>query len=177
MIKSEKNTGLQPKRKITRELSAGGVVFKKAGKETLWLVTQSAPSRLYPNSVWRLPKGWLDDKNKGREPGILASGRKKAEEEEIQAAAIREVAEESGIKAKIIAKLGTEKYFFTRNGKRILKLVTFYLMEWVSDYRQGWGKETMAVKWLPYFKAEKILSYGGEKKILLEAKKILESRK
>jgi len=122
------------------------------------------------------PKGWLDDKDKGRKPGILSSGRRKAREKEIQAAAIRETAEESGVKAKIITKLGTEKYFFTKGEKRILKLVTFYLMEWIGDYPEGWGEETMAIKWLPYSKAKKILSYGGEKKILSEAKNFLKNR-
>ena len=75
---------------ILRRFSAGGVVYRQSLQshlkkpKTLWLVTKSKPSQLFPKSVWRLPKGWLDDRSEGRFPGPLASGEKKASEKEIQ---------------------------------------------------------------------------------------------
>lgn len=166
--------------KFVREFSAGGVVYRKFKTEnlklkTLWLVTKSTPSKLYPKSVWRFPKGWLDDKDEGKKPGNLALGKIKATEEQIKAAAIREVEEEGGVKAKIIKKIGSERYFLTLKGRKILKFVTFYLMEWLEDDKKGFGFETCEVKWLSYEEARKILSYSSEKKILDKAKKVLES--
>jgi len=174
----EKKTG-KKSLGVKREFSAGGVVFKKipasdkatkSGEnsknkfQTLWLIAKSTPSDLYPKSYWRLPKGWLDDAKEGVEPGILASGKRKASEDEIQKAALREVEEEGGVEAKIVKKIGTEKYFLTINGNRILKFVTFYLMEWIKDIPEGAGFETSEVEWLSYEEARKRLKHSSEKK-------------
>ncbi|GAF68475.1 unnamed protein product, partial [marine sediment metagenome] len=173
--------------KLKRESSAGGVVFKRIKNQesriktkaelakVLWMVTKSRPSELFPKPVWRLPKGWLDDKDGEKKPGLLASGQRKATEEELQKAAIREVKEEGGIEAKIVSKIGTERYFFTLKKKKILKFVTFYLMEWLKDLPQGAGFETEKVEWLLYKEARKKLSYSGEKKVLDKAREILSS--
>ena len=170
--------GARKKDNLKREFSAGGAVFKEVkGKglrvKVLWLVTKSTSSQLYPKGVWRLPKGWLDDEGGGT--GTLASGQRKAVEEELQEAAIREVREEGGVKTQIVSKIGTERYFFQSKGERILKFVTFYLMEWIDDILEGPGFETEEVSWLPYSKARKKLSYSGEKKILDKARGILDS--
>lgn len=166
----------------TREFSAGGVVFKKIQNpnhkfQTLWLVAKSNPSKLYPNSYWRLPKGWLDDEDNGKKLGPLGKGEKKASEENLQKSALREVREEGGVDAKIVKKLGTERIFFTskRDGARILKFITFYLMEWVRDLPEGPGMETSKVAWLPFEEAKGRLKYSGEKKVLDKAKKVLNS--
>jgi 8-oxo-dGTP pyrophosphatase MutT (NUDIX family) len=165
-------------RTCQREFSAGGVVYKKLiisnGKfQISWLVTASMPSKVYPEIVWRLPKGWIDDAG-DNVPGPVASGRIRSDEESLQKAAVREVCEEGGIEAKIIQKIGTEKYFFTAPDKgRILKFVTFYLMEWVADLSEGFDQETSEILWLPFAKAYKKLSFSGEKAILKKANDIL----
>jgi 8-oxo-dGTP pyrophosphatase MutT (NUDIX family) len=158
---------------LVREFSAGGIVFRKKGQGILWLVTKSTPSALFPKEVWRLPKGWLDDVDDGKSPGPLARGKRKAKEKELQQAALREVKEEGGVEAKIVSKIGTERYFMTLSGKKILKFVTFYLMEWQKDVPEGIGWETEEIAWLPYQEARKRLSYSGEKKILDKAKELL----
>lgn len=155
---------------MKREFSAGGVVYRKNKKQLLWLITKSSPSTMYPHSYWRLPKGWLDDIDKGKAPGELASGKRKATDEELQNAAIQEVREEGGINAKIIRKLGTNSYTFNFNNEKILKFVTFYLMEWVSDTFEGYGFETAEIAWLPFEEACKLLKNSGEKKMLVLAK-------
>lgn len=161
------------KKSLTREFSAGGVVFKKGDDGFWWLVTKSAPSKLSPQGFWRLPKGWLDDV-RGDRPGPLARGEKKATQEEIKNAALKEVEEEGGVKAKIVAKIGTEKYFFNFEGQKTLKFVTFYLMEWKKDLPEGPTWETEKVEWLPFEKAKKCLKHKGEKRILDKAKEVLE---
>ncbi len=143
------------KEAVKREFSSGGVVFKKL--KVLWLVTKSAPSDLYPKAVWRLPKGKIDGN------------------ETPEKAAIREVREEAGVEAKIFRKIETIKYFFNApdNGK-ILKFVTFYLMEWLRDLPEGHDFETSEVAWLQYEEAYKKLTYPTEKQVLKKGKELLE---
>lgn len=182
---------------MDREFASGGAVFKKSNvnpfdklridaeqsrsiknqmSNVLWLVTKSAPSDLYPESYWRLPKGWLDDEDSGKKPGPLGRGERRVTEKDLKKAALREIGEEGGVKAKIVKKLGTEKIFFTSKieGKKILKFVTFYLMEWTSDLPDGFGFETSEIAWLPYDEARKKLKHSGEKKVLDKAKEALE---
>ena len=83
--------------------------------------------------------------------------------------------EEAGVEARIVAKIGTETRFFTSNGQRVMKFVTFYLMEWLRDLPEGPGFETSEVAWLSYEIARKRLSYSSEKKTLDKARQILEA--
>lgn len=163
---------------ISREFSSGGVVFKQFRIDNLqftieWLVTRSASSKLYPETYWRLPKGWIDNKTPDI-PGPMASGKVKADDASLQRGALREVREEGGVDASIVKKIGTAKYYFNAPDKgRILKFVTFYLMEWVKDLPEGFDDETSEIAWLPFEEAYKKLSFSGEKEILKKAKDLL----
>ena len=158
---------------VTREFSSGGVVFKKNNGQVLWLVRKTAASELYPKQYWMLPKGWIDNESQDI-PGPMASGKIKADEISLQATALREVKEEGGVEAKIIKKIGTSMYSFTHPvvGK-ILKFVTFYLMEYIKDLPEGHDWETSEVAWLPFEEAKKQLSFGGEKQMLVKAQELL----
>lgn len=160
---------------INREFSAGGIVFKKEKDQTLWLITEAAvlPKSLFPKGTWRLPKGWLDNKAKAV-PGPLASGERRGTEEELQSAALREVSEEGGVEAKIVEKIETISFPFNSIRGRVLKFVTFYLMEWVRDLPEGTDFETSEVAWLPFNEAYERLTYQGEKDVLKKAKELLE---
>ena len=166
---------------MRREFSAGGVVYKKVRDNSskvklFWLVAKSKPSKEYPDDVWRLPKGWLDDEGGGKKPGQLAAGRRKADEDNIRKAALREVEEEGGVEAEIVEKITTDRYFYTDKEKeRVIKFVTYYLMSWIKDKDGGFGKETEKVKWLTFGKAKKQLTYSREKKVLEKAKKIMDN--
>ena len=162
------------KDKIKREFSAGGVLFKKTRNKVLWLVAKSSPSEKFPGEFWRLPKGWLDDEDGRIYPGPLATGKRKASEEEIRNAALREVREEAGVEAKILDKIGTESYFTSTVQGRVIKFVTFFLMEWVKDLPEGFGPETAGINWLPHKKAKEKLSREREQGILQKAKDKLE---
>lgn len=169
-------TSVTKPQKVLREFSAGGVVFKKDKGQTFWLVTEAAvlPKPSFPKGVWRLPKGWLD--NAGEMiPGPLASGKKKAIEEDLQKGALREVAEEGGVEAEIIKKIGTIKFPLNSIRGKVLKFVTFYLMEWVRDLPEGTDFETSEVAWFPYKEAYERLTYQSEKEVLEKAKGILEN--
>jgi diadenosine hexaphosphate hydrolase (ATP-forming) len=67
------------------------------------------------NGVWLFPKGHID-------PGETAP-----------IAAIREVEEESGLKARILEPLGETTYTFTENGAEHFKTVQWFLMEALSN--------------------------------------------
>jgi 8-oxo-dGTP diphosphatase len=154
---------------ILREFSAGGVVFKR----DKWLVRSTTPSKEFPKSYWMLPKGWIDDAGIGI-PGPMASGEIKADEESLQKTALREVEEEGGVKAKVIKKIGTISYPFKHPTRgKILKFVTFYLMEYVEDVDSGHDWETQEVLWLSHAEACKKLSFSSEKQILKKAKELL----
>jgi 8-oxo-dGTP pyrophosphatase MutT (NUDIX family) len=169
--------------KILREFSSGGVVFKKLvspkTKEfnILWLVAKSKPSEEYPLEVWRLAKGWIDDSKDGKYPGPISTGKIKATEEDLCNTAIREVKEEGGVIARVINKIGSEMYVINSKlrGAKVLKFVTFYLMEWAKDIEDGFGDETSEVLWLDFDDARKKLTYPREKKTLDKAKKLLDS--
>lgn len=161
---------------LNREFSSGGAVFRQ-GK---WLITRSAKSKFYPETYWRLPKGWIDNVTP-EIPGPMASGKVRADEESLQKSALREVREEGGVEIRVVKKIGTEKYFFNAPGKglpagrqaRILKFVTFYLMEYIRDLTEGCGEETSEIAWLPFDEAYERLSFLGEKQVLKKAKELL----
>ncbi|MGD0523482.1 MAG: NUDIX domain-containing protein [Candidatus Microgenomates bacterium] len=164
--------GKNPRQKTLRQFSSGGAVYKKEQDKILWLVTQSAPSDVFPNPIWRFPKGWID--NASHEiPGPMASGRVKADEESLQKAALREVSEEGGVAAKIINKIGTSVYFLNLPEGKVMKFVTFYLMQWQADLPEGYDEETSEVKWLEFNEARKLLSFSHEKQILDKAFQLL----
>lgn len=155
--------------KTLREFSAGGVVFQ--GKKIL--VTKSSPSEKYPISFWRLPKGWIDNELEDT-PGVVARGDRRATKVELEEAALREVREEGGVEAKIVKKIGTMKFSFNSTRGKVLKFVTYFLMEWLKDLPEGTDFETAEVVWLPFKEAHKKLSFQAEKDILQKAKDLLE---
>ena len=137
-----------------REFSAGGAVYKKDGDQALWLVCQHSGYH-----KWVLPKGLIDAGEKAEET------------------AVREVAEECGIKTKIIAKIpDPEKYIYTMNGVKIFKLVQYFLMEYISGDIANHDFEMEAVEWLDYDTALSRLNFHGAKTVLEKANQLLEEK-
>ncbi len=139
--------------KTKKELLAGEVVFKRIGKEILWLLIKSKE-----NDQWSLSKDYL----KGVESSV--------------AAAKRGVKEEVGIETEILEKIGNENYFFYENKQRTFKTVIFYLMRHLEDIKDDFHRETKKIGWFPYFKAKKRLALEKEKEILKKAKEILRQK-
>ena len=138
------------KPKVKREFSAGGVVFRKEGDETLWLVIKPTGSE-----KWRLPKGWI-----GRNESSLE-------------AAKREVREEAGIETEVLGKVGGEKFMFRWKKDLILKTVVFYLMEYLQEAETGFSWETEKIDWLSFGEAKERLAFEKERELLEKAKEML----
>lgn len=176
---TQKTTVLTAQPLVGREFSAGGVVYKRLKDpkteklQTLWLVAKNTPSKLFPDDIWRLQKGWIDDREGGDHPGPISSGEVKATEKDLQTGALREVREEGGVIAKIIKKIETSKYFMTSTRGRVMKFVTFYLMEYVEDAPEGFCFETSETLWLSFDEAYKKLTFSNEKQILKKAFELL----
>lgn len=137
---------------MLRQFSAGGIVFK----DKQVLVAQNSSIKDKKISFWGFPKGHLEEGESSKE------------------AALREVEEESGIKAEIIDKVGQSKYVFTQNGEKIFKVVTIFLMKYLSGEIKPQASEITKVKWINPQEALKILTFKNDKDLLqksLELKK------
>ncbi len=133
---------------MDREFSAGGVLVRRLRGR--WVVAAICPAgRRKP--VWALPKGVID-------PG-----------ESPEETAVREVAEETGIQATSLGKLGDVRYVYTWDGRRIFKVVSFYLLRYRSgrlgDLPPETSHEVDEVRWLPLEEAPKALAYQGEREM------------
>src|SRR5437868_3767608 len=99
--------------KNVTEFSAGGIVYKKTPDGLLWLVIQNSSHK-----GWSFPKGKIGDK---------------IHNETKEVAALREVEEEGGIKAKIVKDIPYESHYFYRfRDYLIKKTVYFFIMEYIS---------------------------------------------
>jgi len=142
---------------LKHEISAGGIVFKRVKssklkpsqtwskvKSFLWLVCQHSQHK-----GWVFPKGLVGDIKQG---------------EAMEEAALREVEEEGGVKAKIVAKLTKPvEYFYKFQGQLIKKTVYYYLMEYVSGDPKNHDWEMSEAKFLSEEEVKKILTYQSDK--------------
>ena len=129
------------------ELSAGGAVVRD--HEVIVVVPVKRDARY--RRVLALPKGHLDD----------------GETEE--AAATREVTEETGVTAELIDKLGDVEYSYDRRGRRRNKRVAFYLFEYRSGRLEDHDHEIEVARWMPLKQAARELTYPGEREIVRRA--------
>ena len=86
-----------------------------------------------------------------------------------EAAAVREVAEETGVKAELIEKLGDVEYSYERRGRRRNKRVAFYLFEYRSGSLENHDHEIEEARWMPLEQAAEELTYPGEREIVRRA--------
>lgn len=86
-----------------------------------------------------------------------------------EAAALREVREETGIEARIVKPLDTIEYFFRAGDTLIQKRVDFYLMEYVAGELEPQLSEVDAVEWVELTAALRRASFDSERKLLAMA--------
>ncbi len=134
------------------EFSAGGIVYKKT--PLVILVAQHSG-----HHGWVFPKGLIGDH-------LSESGQ--AETKEV--AALREVEEETGAKAKILKELTPTTFWYVFEGEKRKKTVYYFLMEYVSGDITNHDWEMENVEWLPVEEVEKRLTYNSDKKVWSEAK-------
>jgi 8-oxo-dGTP diphosphatase len=136
------------------QVSAGGVVYRRRGEKIeVALISVGETAR------WQLPKGLV---GRGETP---------------EAAALREVGEETGLRCETEAELERVEYwYFSKNGARRVrfhKFVHFYLMRYVSGDVTGHDDEVNEARWVSLEEAEGMLAFKGERKALSEAREKL----
>src|SRR5215467_8770279 len=145
---------------MLREFSAGALVLRHRQKK--WWVAVIEPGREGEpedrKDVVALPKGNVD------------SGEKPVE------TALREVREETGLRATLVAKLGDIKYVYVRKwagNEKVFKIVSFFLTRYqsgqIGEITEAMKHEVRRAYWLPLEEAAKKLSYSGEKQMAAKA--------
>ncbi len=156
---------------MIRQFSAGGVVYKIHQDQVLFLLRKGSVNPDYKGSTdWSLPKGWLDDAGPEM-PGPYTLGHKRATADQIQAAALREVAEETGVNAQIVSRLGSVQFFFVDSRhQKVFKTVIYFLMRYMSDLPAGFGYETSQITWVSAVDAKELLkNRKGEYDLIIKA--------
>jgi 8-oxo-dGTP pyrophosphatase MutT (NUDIX family) len=109
--------------------------------------------------VWALPKGQIGS---GEEPA---------------ATAVREAEEETGVRNRLVRKLGDIRYVFTWDGERIFKVVSFYLLRYtggrLGELAAEHRHEVAEARWLPLEEAPQLLAYRGEREMAEKALAVL----
>jgi 8-oxo-dGTP pyrophosphatase MutT (NUDIX family) len=101
--------------------------------------------------VLGLPKGHLDG------------------DETPEQAAQREVAEETGVQAELVSELGDVRYRYERRGRRVAKVVRFYLFRYLSGDVADHDHEIEEARWIPLEQAVRELTYPGEREMVQRA--------
>ncbi|HZU42571.1 MAG TPA: NUDIX domain-containing protein [Terriglobales bacterium] len=148
---------------MAREFSAGGVVVRK--RDGTWWIAAIEPRRdPVQSTALALPKGNVD---KGEKPDQTA---------------LREVREETGLEATLVAKLTDIKYFYVRtwgDKQRVFKIVSFYLLRYrsgrIGNISDDMRHEVERALWIPLEEAPQRLSYRGERDVAKLAQEYLKN--
>ena len=84
-------------------------------------------------------------------------------------AARREVAEETGLQVELVGELGDVHYRYERKGRRVAKVVRFYLFRYLSGDVADHDHEIEEARWVPLEQAVRELTYPGEKEMVQRA--------
>jgi hypothetical protein len=85
-----------------------------------------------------------------------------------------ELPAEAGLEAEMVEQLGDVKYSYVRGGKRVAKVVTFFLFSYRSGSVDDHDHEVEEALWIPLADAPDRLSYKGEREMALAALSRLE---
>jgi 8-oxo-dGTP pyrophosphatase MutT (NUDIX family) len=125
---------------VSRYSHAGGVVASTVGGEREYLLVEARRSR----GEWVLPKGHI-------EPG-----------ETPEAAAVREVEEEAGVCAEVVARAGESEYAVDGQTVRVI----FFLMRYQGEAGR---REDRARAWHRYEDALRLLRFDDTRRVLMRA--------
>lgn len=134
--------------RATVQRSAGGVIYREREGE-MWVVLIATRG----GKTWGLPKGLIE---KGENP---------------LEAAVREVAEEAGLRGDPVADLGHIEYWYRDFKSKGLyhKFVQYYLLEYVGGDVADHGWEVDEARWFPIGGALETVSYENEREVLSSA--------
>jgi 8-oxo-dGTP pyrophosphatase MutT (NUDIX family) len=131
------------RKKTRNEHSSGGAVIQvKDGVPHVAMIATRGRTR------WGLPKGAV------------------SEGETSEQAALREVLEETGLRAEIVRPLDTIEYFFRAGDTLIRKRVDFYLMRYVEGKLTPQLSEVDDVEWVELNEGIQRASFESERKLL-----------
>lgn len=139
---------------IEDAVSAGGVVWRRAAAGDVEVILCHRED----GAVWCLPKGTPE------------AG------ESMQETALREVAEETGLRVEPGEQLPTIEYWFTRDGTRFHKHVHFWLMRPTGGDVAEHDHEFDRVEWVPVTEAMDRLTYDGERAVVARSAERLAAR-
>ncbi len=83
-----------------------------------------------------------------------------------QDAAVREVAEETGITGEVIAPLGTIDFWFVADSRRIHKTVHHFLLRRLGGELSDEDIEVEQVEWVPLGELSARLAYADERRLV-----------
>ena len=149
--KSAQSTRVDSKRPYAKrvdEVSAGGLVIDTTGTMGLLIGRYDHKDATGKRVLWSLPKGHIEE---GETP---------------EQAAIREVAEETGITSSITKSLGVIDFWFMAGGKRIHKTVHHFMFTEVGGVLAAQESEVDEVSWFPLNEIVDRLAYPDEKKLI-----------
>ncbi len=131
-----------------RETSAGGLVVDGLGgpHDKLCAALIGRTDRR-GRLLWSLPKGHIE------------------QGETAEQTAMREVAEETGIRGSVVASLGSIDYWFVTEGRRVHKTVHHYLMRSLGGELSDADIEVTEVAWVPLSELDSRLAYADERKL------------
>ncbi|OHE55679.1 MAG: hypothetical protein A2027_01595 [Thermodesulfovibrio sp. RBG_19FT_COMBO_41_18] len=137
---------------LKTQVSSGGVIFRRYDGSI-----EVAMVAVKGGNVWCLPKGLID---KGEVP---------------EKTAIREVAEETGLKGRIIEKLGeiTYWYYIKEENIKCRKTVHFFLMEYEGGDVSNHDWEVDDASWFLIDEAIEKAGYKSEREMIKKAEEIL----
>lgn len=152
---------------MVRETSAGGVVLRKMHGR--WYLAVIEPHMDRPRRNIKLPR----TKRTPADADLIALPKGSIDpDEKPEETALREVREETGVRAHLITKLADIKYIYVRNwGNRakVFKIVSFYLLLYRSgrlgNIAPAMQVEVLNAFWLPLDQAPSKLSYKGEREV------------
>ncbi|MBI2148262.1 NUDIX domain-containing protein [Candidatus Woesearchaeota archaeon] len=140
---------------MPKEISYGAVIFRREGKEVLYLLLYRNAHEHY-KEMWDFPRGLIE---KGETPG-----------DDIK----REVKEETGIEDIKFIKGFKEKvkWFYKKEGQTIFKEATYYLAE-TKNKEVKISFEHDDFRWCNFEDALKLIKFSNTKNVLKKANEFL----